>query len=604
MKLLSARGLQSGLLALALSSSAWCAAPFDTSAVPERRAAAHLPPHWDRGAFMEIFVRAYQDSDGDGIGDLRGLISRLDYLKDLGIRGIWLMPVTRSADRDHGYATTDFRDIEPDYGTLADFDELLKQAHARGIGVITDYVINHASHQHPAFQEALKGPDNPWRDWFVWSQDAPVGWDIWGKNPWYHVAAKPWEWTGEPKDLPPAPPGAQDFYFGTFGPHMPDFNMRKPEVVNYHLDSLRFWLNRGLDGFRLDAVPHLIENNAKDWNDQLESRRLTRQLQDLIRAYPNRTVVCEATAEPQAYGDPAVCGGAFAFGYVHHFVKAAQGEAASVKALAEYYRTARPTMATFVSNHDRFAGQRLWDQVGGDTARYKLAAAGYLLQAGTPYIYYGEEVGQGGVTTLKDDLPLRGPMSWTPDPATAGFTRGTPFRPVAPNVLTHNVQTQAQDPRSIFAFYKAMLALRNTRASIARGSFEHSFADGLVLGFQRRLESERTVVLINYGTGLASVRVPDLPAGQALRSAFPAGGALSARVGRDGSATIHLAPLSVRVFDVGSALEAKSKPTAKKGAKKAVKPGAKGSRAGEVAKRAKASKGSADGGSKRPREPG
>ena len=590
MKLLSV-----GLLALALAPAARGAAPFDTTPVPERRATAHLPAHWDRGAFMEIFVRAYQDSDGDGIGDLRGLISRLDYLKDLGIRGLWLMPVTRSADRDHGYATTDFRDIEPDYGTLADFDELLKQAHARGIGVITDYVINHASHQHPAFQQALKGPgpDNPWRDWFVWSQDAPVGWDIWGKNPWYHVAAKPWEWTGDPKDLPPAPPGAQDFYFGTFGPHMPDFNMRKPEVVNYHLDSLRFWLNRGLDGFRLDAVPHLIENNAKDWNDQPESRRLTRQLQDLIRAYPNRTVVCEATAEPQAYGDPAVCGGAFAFGYVHHFVKAAQGEAASVKELAAYYRQALPTMATFVSNHDRFAGQRLWDQVSGDVARYKVAAAGYLLQPGTPYIYYGEEVGQGGVTTLQDDLPLRAPMSWAPDPATGGFTRGTPFRPVAPNVLMHNAQTQAQDPRSILAFYKAMLALRNTRTSIARGSFENSFADGLVLGFQRRLERERTVVLINYGTGLASVRVPDLPAGQALRSAYPAGGALSARVGRDGSATIHLAPLSVRVFDVGSAQGAEAKPTAKKGAKKAVKPGPKGSRATKAAKGSKPAKGAA-----------
>ena len=581
MKLLSV-----GLLALALAPAALGAAPFDTTPVPERRATAHLPAHWDRGAFMEIFVRAYQDSDGDGIGDLRGLISRLDYLKDLGIRGIWLMPVTRSADRDHGYATTDFRDIEPDYGTLADFDELLKQAHARGIGVITDYVINHASHQHPAFQQALKGPgpDNPWRDWFVWSQDAPVGWDIWGKNPWYHVAAKPWEWTGDPKDLPPAPPGAQDFYFGTFGPHMPDFNMRKPEVVNYHLDSLRFWLNRGLDGFRLDAVPHLIENNAKDWNDQPESRRLTRQLQDLIRAYPNRTVVCEATAEPQAYGDPAVCGGAFAFGYVHHFVKAAQGEAASVKELAAYYRQARPTMATFVSNHDRFAGQRLWDQVGGDVARYKVAAAGYLLQPGTPYI-------QGGVTTLQDDLPLRAPMSWAPDPATGGVTRGTPFRPVAPNVLTHNAQSQAQDPRSILAFYKAMLALRNTRASIARGSFENSFADGLVLGFQRRLERERTVVLINYGTGLATVRVPDLPAGQALRSAYPAGGALSARVGRDGSATIHLAPLSVRVFDVGSAQGAEAKPTAKKGAKKAVKPGPKGAKTNKAAKGTKPAKG-------------
>jgi glycosidase len=374
---------------------------------------------------------------------------------------------------------------------------------------------------------------------------------------------------------------------------MPDFNMRKPEVVNYHLDSLRFWLNRGLDGFRLDAVPHLVENSAKDWNDQPESRQLTKRVQDLIRAYPNRTVVCEATAEPQAYGDPAVCGGAFAFGYVHHFVKAAQGEAASVKELAAYYRQAQPTMATFVSNHDRFAGQRLWDQVGGDIARYKLAAAGYLLQPGTPYIYYGEELGQAGVNTLEGDLPLRAPMSWQPDAAGAGFTRGTPFRPVAPNVLTHNAQTQAQDPRSILAFYKAMLALRNTRASIARGSFENSFADGLVLGFQRQLERERTVVLINYGTGLASVRISDLPAGQALRSAYPAGGALSARVGRDGSATIHLAPLSVRVFDVGSAQGAKAKPAAKKGAKKAAKPGPKGAKTNKAAKGSKPAKGAA-----------
>lgn len=542
------------LLATALAAPLQ-AAPIDLSPVPARPGTAHLPPHWAHGAFMEIFVRAYQDSDGDGVGDLRGLISRLDYLEALGVRGLWLMPVTRSADGDHGYATTDHRDIEPAYGTLADFDELLRQAHARGIGVIVDYVVNHAAHTHPLFAQALEGPDNPYRDWFVWSQEAPQGWDIWGKNPWYHAQAQPWAWTGELKDLPPAPPGATGFYFGTFGPHMPDFNMRKPEVLAYHLDSLRFWLNRGLDGFRLDAVPHLVENDAKDWNDQPESRRLTRQLQDLIRAYPHRTVVCEATAEPAAYGDPAVCGGAFAFGYVHHFAKAALGEAASVRQLAAYYRDARPTMATFVSNHDRFAGERLWDQVGGDAARYKVAAAGYLLQPGTPFIYYGEEVGQAGVPGLPGDLPLRAPMSWTGDTATAGFTTGRPFRPVAPNVGTHNAQAQARDPGSILSFYKSMLALRNGRASIARGSFEHAFADGLVLGFQRRQDAERTLVLINYGNALASVRVPDLPAGRALRSAYPAGGALSARIGPDGSASVHLAPLSVRVFDIGSAGE-------------------------------------------------
>lgn len=223
---------------------------FDTRPVPARHGAPHLPPHWQHGAFMEIFVRAYQDSDGDGIGDLRGLTRRLDYLHDLGVRGLWLMPVTRSADGDHGYATTDHRAIEPAYGTRADFDELLRQAHRRGIGVIMDYVVNHAAAQHPAFVSARSDPTSRWRDWFVWADEAPQGWDIWGKNPWYQTATEPWRFRGHPKDLPKPLPEARGFYFGTFGPHMPDFNLRHPAAWRYHLDSLRLWLNRGLDGFR------------------------------------------------------------------------------------------------------------------------------------------------------------------------------------------------------------------------------------------------------------------------------------------------------------------------------------------------------------------
>ena len=279
--------------ALALAAAAFACVPaavanpaaaFDTRPVAARHGKPHLPEHWQHGAFMEIFVRAYADSDGDGVGDLRGLTARLDYLQDLGIRGIWLMPVTKSADRDHGYATTDFRAIEPDYGTLADFDELLRQAHRRGIGIVMDYVVNHAAAEHPAFVGARSDPKSPWRDWFVWSEAMPTGWDIWGKNPWYHTASEPWLFKGEPADLPKPPPGARGFYFGTFGPHMPDFNLQHPAAWRYHLDSLRFWLNRGLDGFRLDATPHLVEKDAKDWNDQPESRALTRQLQDLIKA--------------------------------------------------------------------------------------------------------------------------------------------------------------------------------------------------------------------------------------------------------------------------------------------------------------------------------
>jgi glycosidase len=328
---------------------------------------------------------------------------------------------------------------------------------------------------------------------------------------------------------------------------MPDFNFRKPEVLRYHFDSLRFWLNRGLDGYRLDAVPHLVENSAKDWNDQPESRRLTRQLQDLILGYPKRYVVCEATAEPRAYGDPAVCGGAFAFGYTQHFVEAARGKPESVKQLAEYYRSALPTMATFVSNHDIFAGRRLWDQLDGDLARDKLAAAGYLLQPGTPFIYYGEEIGQAGVPGLAADLPLRSPMSWSADPAGAGFTTGQPFRPIAPNAGTHNARAEAADPDSILAFYKALLGLRNTRPSIARGSFEHSFADGLVLGFQRRWQDDHTLVLVNYGTTPATVDVPGLPAGVRMRSLYPTVDT-ARRVEPPGPATMQLAPQSVQVW--------------------------------------------------------
>jgi alpha-amylase len=542
------------LLAAALLTSLASAQPaaVDTRPVPAANRTSALPPHWHHGAFMEIFVRAWKDSDGDGIGDLRGLTSTLDYLKDLGIRGLWLMPITANADGDHGYATTDFRAIAPEYGTLADFDALIAQAHQRGIGVIMDYVINHASAQHPMFVSARQGADAPFRDWFVWSEEAPSGWDIWGKVPWYHVAAEPWNWKGEVKDMPLAPPGARGFYFGTFGPHMPDFNFNNPAVVEYHLSSLRFWLERGLDGYRLDAVPHLVETSAKDWNDQPPSRALTKALQDEIKAYRHRYVVCEATAEPQAYGDPAVCGGAFAFGHVHQYVEAARGKPEAVQKVAGYFAQARPTMATFVSNHDIFAGRRLWDQLDGNEAHYRLAAAAYLLQPGTPFIYYGEEIGQAGVPGLPGDQPLRGPMSWAADAMTAGFTSGQPFRPVAPNVATHNVAAQLKDPRSLHRWYRTMIGLRNTHPSIARGSYERPFAQGLVAGWQRKVDDtearEHSLVLINYGADPAPVRFDGLPAGARLVSAHPAGGAVATRASAQGEGTLLLAPRSVRVL--------------------------------------------------------
>ncbi len=534
---------------------------IDVSAIPQATSPKEqtLSDDWQQGPFMQVFVRAYQDSNGDGMGDLRGLMQRLDYLKELGIRGLWLMPITASADHDHGYATTDYRSVESQYGTLADLDALLAAAHQRGIGVIMDYVVNHSAASHPMFVESLKGAGNPFRDWYVWSDPAPQGWDIWGKNPWYHAATKPWEWKGKWETLPVPPAGSRGHYFGTFGAAMPDYNLRNPKVVDYHISSLRFWLNRGVDGFRLDAVPHLIENDAKQWNDQPESRQLAAVLAQEIKSYPNKYVVCEATTQPQAYAATQVCGGAFAFGFGQHVVKAARGDQAALKELAEYFRTAPATMATFVSNHDSFGGARLWDQVEGDTTVYKLAAAGYLLQPGTPFIYYGEEIGQAGlkdVPGLGDDQLLRAPMSWAasnvgPD----GFSTAPSFRALSPNVATHNAQAQRVDRDSIFSFYKDLLALRRARPSLSKGSFEASFVNRSLLGFQRAQGQERTLVLINYGTTRADVDVSDLPRRARMAPIFPrrAGASFVAEVtlaDARGHARVSVPARSIRVFDV------------------------------------------------------
>ncbi len=482
-----------------------------------------LPEEWHHGAFMEIFVRSWRDSNGDGIGDLKGLTQSLDHLQDLGVKGIWLMPITASADHDHGYATTDFRAIDPDYGTLADFDDLIKAAHARSIGVIMDYVLNHSAADHPFFQDSLRNPRSLYRDWYEWRQEKPEGWDIWGRDPWVVTP--------------------QGSYLATFGDPMPDFNMRNPAVVKYHEDSLKFWLDRGIDGFRLDAVPHLIENSAKDWNDQPESRQLTGHFTRLIKSYPGRYVVCEATAEPKVYAREDICGGAFAFGLENHIAKAAQGELEAIQKVAQYYRTAPSSLASFVSNHDQFAGKRLWDQVAGNETHYKLAAATYLLLPGTPFIYYGEDIGMAGAQGLSDDPFIRGPYSWSADAQNAGFTTGKPYRALAGNVTTHHAAVQTQTPKSLRAFYKDMLKWRNARQSLAQGTYEQVSAHDQVFSYARRWGSETTWVVINYSTQPAEIK---LPAGLGQPRLLYAGPSSEQKISKQGTIPAQ----SVQIFSL------------------------------------------------------
>ena len=379
-----------------------------------------LPAGWEHGAFMEVFVRGYQDSDGDGIGDLRGLTQRLDYLQRLGVRGLWLMPVTASADHDHGYGVVDYRAVERDYGTLANFDELVRQAHARGIGIVVDYVINHSARENPLFRASAASPASPWRDWYVWEPVAPAGWRIFDQDPWTTT-----------------PNGA---YFAQFGAAMPDFNLRNPKVVAYHLDSLRFWLNHGVDGFRIDAVGHLFENGPQGWSLQPENYAFLRRLRDVLDVDHRHVMVCESPGDPAGFARESACGSAFAFGHSGDLVQAGRGDEAAIRRVADYFLTAPEGMATMVSNHDAFAGPRLWDALDGDAARVRAAAAAYLLQPGTPYLYYGEELGMSHAREAGRDAQLRGPMSWTP---AGGFTTGTPFRHPPANVATNNAQAES-----------------------------------------------------------------------------------------------------------------------------------------------------------------
>ncbi len=499
--------------------------PLSFEPVAQADPGSTLPSDWRHGAFIEIYVRGFKDADGDGHGDLRGLIDSLDYLAELGVSGIWLMPVTLSQDHDHGYAVVDYRAIEPAYGSLADFDELLAKAHARGIGVIVDYVINHSAAQSPLFVHSSAAPSNEYRDWYVWQPSVPGGWSIYGANPWHA--------------------GTNGAYFGAFSRQMPEFNLRNADVVAWHHDNLRSWLNRGVDGFRLDAVGNLIENGPSAWETQPDNDAVLDGVRMLVAGYENRFVVCEAPGAPLHYAGDARCGGSFAFGHHADLIGAAKGELAAIARVATYPLTAPAGMMPLLSNHDAFVGQRVWDQLGGNVGQYRLAAAMNLLQAGTPFIYYGEEIGMAGAASLSGDHRLRTPMSWSAD--ARGFTSGTPFRALSANTASNNVATQRADPDSLWSFYKAVIALRKSRASLLRGRYESPQVQARVLSFRRVLGDETTLLAFNYGVAPSSAALTGLPAGATLDRLWPRG-AGDIGVDASGSASVALPAQSFAVL--------------------------------------------------------
>ncbi|MCP3429660.1 alpha-amylase family glycosyl hydrolase [Opacimonas viscosa] len=475
-------------------------ASLDMSAVePDAPASSRADDWYTNANFMEIYIRGYQDSDGDGVGDFNGLTSRLDYLADLGITALWLMPMMESADNDHGYETQNYRAVESDYGTLADFQQLIIEADRRGIAIIIDYVVNHAASQNPLFLDAASSVDHPLRDWFIWRDQIDNSWQLWGRTPWRS-----------------SPYGV---YYGAFTERMPDFNLRNPAVLDYHINSMRFWLNLGVAGFRFDAVGVLIENGAGRLENQVENLAIMQTLRAGVADYSGVYIVCEAPGQFRAMASPNACGYAFNFAAGHAVLDSVKSGQVTTSLHNELNAVNHDQMPLILANHDAFAGIRIFDQLSGDEAEYKVAAATYLLASANPFTYYGEEIGMAGGLNLNGDQALRTPMSWTNNTLHAGFSNRTPFRALSRNVQTHNVEQAVQQSGSLLEFYNAIYTLRQAQPILSQGNLTVlSHAADAVLVFTRT-EGERTVyVAINFASASRELNTDWLEGAQVLFS--------------------------------------------------------------------------------------
>lgn len=455
---------------------------------------------WARGAvFYEVFVRSFADANGDGIGDLAGLTSKLDYLNDgnpatttdLGVDALWLMPVFDSPSY-HGYDVVNYEAIEPDYGTAADFERLLAEAHKRGLRVIVDFVMNHTSSQNPWFQASASLPPGPYRTWYVWRGDNPGWTQPWGRGPVWHESN-----------------GA--FYYGIFWSGMPDLNFATPAVREEIERLAALWLGRGVDGFRLDATRHLFANGpGEEQNDQPETHVFLKELSARVRRVaPAAVLVGENWTETpiiaRYFGSTAAIAGGDELPMNFDFPLAAalvegvkQGDAAGIAAkLAEIQALYPPGVndAPFLTNHDMV---RVATLLEGDPARLKSAAAILLTLPGAPFLYYGEEVGLLNGPG-RDDQYKRTPMPWDAS-AGGGFTTGKPWFDFAPGKETANVAAQTGDPASLLSCYRRLIRARKASRALRLGSLELlSEGPGPVLAYIRVEGRERVLVVHNLG---------------------------------------------------------------------------------------------------------
>nr|MBA3265187.1 maltose alpha-D-glucosyltransferase [Nocardioidaceae bacterium] len=420
-------------------------------------------PHWfKRAVFYEVLVRSFKDSNGDGVGDFNGLREKLDYLHWLGVDCLWIPPFYESPLRDGGYDVSDFRNILPDVGTLADFQRLLDDAHDRGIKVIVDFVMNHTSDQHSWFQESRRDPSGPYGDFYVWSDTD----DLYGDARVIFVDTEPSNWTWDPV--------RQQYFWHRFYSHQPDLNFDNPEVREAIIDALRFWLDMGIDGFRLDAVPYLYERPGTNGENLPETHDFLRQVRKTVDAeYPDRVLLAEANQWPayvvDYFGDFSTggdeCHMCFHFPVMPRIFMAVRRESRypiseileQTPAIPEHCQ-----WGIFLRNHDELTLEMVTDEdrdymwseyakdprmkanigirrrlaplLDNDIDQMELFTALLLSLPGSPVLYYGDEIGMGDNIWLGDRDGVRTPMQWTPD-RNAGFSTATPGKLALPMVM-------------------------------------------------------------------------------------------------------------------------------------------------------------------------
>ena len=458
-----------------------------SSTLVAQPARAPIDTTWrQEGVCYEIFVRSFFDSDGDGIGDLEGLTQKLDYVNDgnprstrsLGAKCIWLMPVDASPSY-HGYDVKNYYRVNPEYGSNADFKRLVAAAHRRGIRVLVDLVLNHASSEHPYFKEAVHDPASPHRSWFRFSPTAPAERGPWGQQVWHKS------------------PERDEYYYGIFYSGMPDLNYENPDVRAEAARVARFWLTEmGVDGFRLDAVPYLVEENGALANTA-GTHAVLRDFAASVRGTrPGAFTVGEVwdsigTMLPYY---PDQLDAYFAFELSDALLDAVRTSTAQ-NLLAKYARMQRAVPAAryspFQRNHDQ---TRTVTALGGDLRAARLSAELLLTLPGLPFVYYGEEL---GMTGDKPDERLRTPMHWTRGRA-AGFTTGAAWEPLQPDSATANVSVQTSDPGSLLNHYRRLIHLRASNRALGAGDFlPLESSDPAVAAFLRRDGTRAVLVVAN-----------------------------------------------------------------------------------------------------------